>query len=243
MLRMQIWQYAVVGSVALPCLAGMSWTVVRMFARRAAAPATLREATAFESAAACATAPTGARAFDGWAYRVPARVAGRLRLVVDAGLVSIAGPRVPSWLYQMWIWVQALILALVPAAFVAAAVRLDWRWVLVGAGVFLLSLGVSGMGAGLWPGLGEMEWLAAGRFKAVEFPVGAVSDVKVGAGWADGGIDLVLLPYKGPIDMMSRDHAVSFWGPDEDGREVRYAVMLPDTSDATALAALLRNDR
>jgi len=237
--RMQMWQWVVVGVVALACVAGMSFTVARMFARRAAAPATLREATAFESAAVEGTIPDGATAYDGYAYRVPARLAGRVRVVVDHGTVSIAGPRVNSVLYQLWIWVQALVLALVPAALVAAIVKLDWRWLVLALAIFAGQFLFSGIGAGLWPGLGEMEWMAKGRFSAVEFPVTSVSEVKIGAGWADGGIDVVLMPVKAGIDALSKDHAVSFFAPDEQGREVRYAILVPSAEEASRLAAEL----
>lgn len=240
MFRMQMWQYVVVGIVALACVGAMSWTVSGIFARRAASPATLREATAFESAAASAEAPAGALALDGFSYRVPARLAGRLRVVVLEGTVSLAGPRVASGPYQSWIWAQALVLALVPVALVTAAVKLDWRWLAVAVGVLAVQLAFSSLLAAAWPGIGELDWLSAGRFRAVEFPVAAVSDVKIGVGWADGGIDVVLLPVKAGIDAMSKDHAVSFFAPDEDGREVRYAVHFPRSEDATALAEALR---
>jgi hypothetical protein len=238
-MQMVAWQWAVTGAVALACMGGMTFTVARMFSRRAAAPALLREATAFESAAVAGVAPIGASAFDGFAYRVPARLAGRVRVVVSDGRVSVAGPRVASGLYEAWIWIQALLLALVPAALVAALVDLDWRWLVAGVGIFAVSFGISGLGAGLWPAVGEMEWLVAGRFKAVEFPLSAVSDVKIGAGWADGGIDVVLLPIRAGIDALSKDVAVSFWGPDERGRQVRYAILIPSADDASRLAGLL----
>lgn len=121
----------------------------------------------------------------------------------------------------------------------AAVVTLDWRWLPVALAVFLVSFGISGLGAGLWPAIGEMDWMAAGRFKAVEFPVGAVHEVKIGAGWADGGIDVVLLPIRAGIDALSKDVAVSFWAPDEYGREVRYAILVPAAADAAAMAGLL----
>jgi hypothetical protein len=98
----------------------------------------------------------------------------------------------------------------------------------------------SAAGAGLWPGLGEMDYIEAGRFHAVEFAAARVHDVKVGPGWADGGIDAVLLPVKGGIDAMSVGRAVSFFAPDEDGRDVRYAVHMTSEADADALSALLR---
>lgn len=239
MFKMQTWQMVVVALVAIACLGTMSVTLVRMFGRRAAAPATLREATAFESAAVGAEAPAGAVAYDAFSYRVPARLAGRTRIVVSDGLVSVAGPRVPGGLYEVWIWIQALLLALVPAALVAALVRLDWRWVVTALAIFVFGQVFSAIGAGVFPGLGEFDWMSAGRFKAVEFPVAAVSDVKIGPGWADGGIDTVLLPVKGGIDAMSEGHAVSFTAPDENGRSVRYALHLPKAADASALAACL----
>ncbi len=240
MFRMQAWQWVVVALVAATCVGWMSVTVGRMFGRRASGPATLREATAFESARVGAQAPAAARAFDGFSYRVPGRLAGRMRVMVSDGRVSVAGPRVPSGLYQAWIWVQALLLALVPAAFTAAAVKLEWRWAAVAVAIFVAGQLFSAAGAGIWPGLGEMDFIDAGRFKAVEFGVSEVHDVKIGEGWADGGIDAVLLPVKGGIDAMSKGRAVSFFAPDDEGRDVRYAFHMPSDADAEALAGLLR---
>lgn len=239
MFRMQMWQWIVVGVVAAVCVGTMSFTVARMFSRRASSAAASREATAFESAAATAPAPAGAHSYDSFAYRVPARFAGRTRIVVDGGKVSVAGPRVSAGLYRFWIWLQALVLALVPAAIVAALVKLDWRWAGAALGVFVLWFVISSAGAVAWPGMGELDWIGAGRFKAVEFRVAAVHDVKIGEGWADGGIDLVQLPIKGGIDAMAKGHAVSFTAPDEDGYDVRYALHVPSAEDAASLAGLL----
>ena len=211
-----------------------------MFGRRAAAgPARLREASAFESARVGAEAPDGAVAFDAFAYRVPALLAGRVRVVVDEGRVSVAGPRVPAGLYQVWIGLQAVLLALVPAVLVGAVLRLDARWLLLGLGVFVVAWAIAIVGAGLWPGLGEVAYIDRGRFQAVEFGLGDVRAVKVGAGWADGGIDVVLLPYKRVIDALAAGRAVSFFAPDDAGRDVRYALHMTSEADATALAALL----
>ena len=240
MFRMQLWQWVVIGAAATVFVGGMSVTVARMFGRSAEAPATIREATAFESAAVDAGAPAGAKSFDAFSYRVPARLAGRSRVVVLGDRVSVTGPRVPSALYQSWIWIQALLLALVPVALIAAAVKLEWRWLLVTLGVFLVGQIVSALGAGIWPGLGEMDYIEQGRFKAVEFERSQVHDVKIGEGWADGGIDIVLLPVKGGIDALSADRAVSFYAPDEDGRDVRYALHMTSEAAATELVGLLR---
>jgi hypothetical protein len=237
---MQLWQWFVIGAAALIFVGGMSVTVVRMFGRSAEAPATLREATGFESAAVEADAPIGARAFDAFSYRVPARLAGRSRIVVANDSVSVTGPRVPSVLYQSWIWIQAILLSLVPVAFVVAVVRFEWRWLLIALSVFLAGQLVSALGAGIWPGLGEMEYIARGRFKTVEFQRSQVHDVKIGEGWADGGIDVVLLPVKGGIDALSANRAVSFYAPDEDGLNVRYALHMTSDAAATELAGLLR---
>ena len=241
MFSTQPWQWLVVGAVALACVGAMAWSVVRMLGRHApGGPATLREATAFESARVGAEAPAGTIAFDAFAYRVPARLAGRVRIVVDDGRASVAGPRVPAGLYRVWIWLQAVLLALVPAAVVGAVLRWDAGWLLLALGVFVASWAISVLGAGLWPGLGEVAFIARGRFQAVEFAVTDVRSVKVGEGWADGGIGVVLLPYKRAIDALAARRAVSFFAPDDAGRDVRYALHMTSEADAAALAALPR---
>lgn len=240
MFRMHTWQLIVVGVVAVACVAYMSFTIVRMFGRRAEGPpATPREATAFESARVGAEPPANARAFDGFSYRVPGRMAGRSRLVVEGDTLSLAGPRVPFGIYAFWIWLQGLLLALVPAAFVAAALRLDWKWLVTGLALFIAGQAVSALGAGLWPGLGETEYIEGGRFKAVEFRLEQVHDVKIGAGWADGGIDVVVMPVVKGIDKLAEGRAVSFFAPDEAGRDVRYAFHFASDEDANEFSAVL----
>lgn len=237
---MQTWQLIVVGAVALVCVAYMSFTIARMFGRRAdGPPATLREATAFESARVGAEPPGAARAFDGFSYRVPGRMAGRSRLVVRGDTVVLAGPRVPFGIYAFWIWLQGLLLALVPAALVAVAVLLDWKWLVAAVAIFIAGQAVSALGAGIWPGLGETDYIEGGRFKAVEFRVGQVHDVKIGAGWADGGIDVVVMPVVKGIDKLAQGRAVSFFAPDDAGRDVRYAFHFASDEDATEFAGLL----
>ena len=240
MFSLQPWQWIVVGMVALVCVGVVGSSVGRMFGRRAVGGrATLREATAFESARVDANAPFGAVAFDAFAYRVPARLAGRVRIVVDGGRVSVAGPRVPAGVYQAWIWLQAVLLALVPAALVGAVLRWDARWLLLALGLFVAAWAIATLGAGLWPGLGEVAYIDRGRFQAVEFALEDVRAVKVGEGWADGGIDIVLLPYKRAIDALAARRAVSFYAPDDAGRDVRYALHMTSEADTSALAALL----
>lgn len=89
-------------------------------------------------------------------------------------------------------------------------------------------------------GPGETDYIQGGRFKAVEFARVQVHDVKIGEGWAGGGIDVVLMPVNGGIDGLAKGRAVSFDAPDEDGREVRYALHMVSEADATESAGLLR---
>jgi hypothetical protein len=240
---MQVWQQVVIGMVAAASLVWMSAAIVRVFGRRVTAAGVLREGTAVESALVGGVVPPGSRVFDGWSYRVGARFAGRVRVAVYEDRVAVAGPRVPRRLYQAWIWVQGLVLALVPAAIVAAVVALDWRWLLWAVGLLVVSFAVSMGGAGLWPGLGELGASTdGGSFTALEFPRSSVRDVAIGKGWSRGGLEVVLLPYKAGIDMMAGARAVSFFAPDENGREVRFAVHMHSDPDAVDLAALLNGE-
>jgi len=222
MFDMQVWQWSVIGVVALVCVGWMCSAIARLFGRQASDTAMLRRASRVESALVGGTVPQGAQVFDGWAYRVGARFAGRVRIAVYADRVAVAGPRVPRRLYEAWIWVQGVLLALVPPALVAAIVALEWRWLVVGVVTFLVSYGISFGGAGLWPGLGEL-FQEEGYFKALEFPRASVREVDIGKGWSKGGFEVVLFPYKAAIDRMAGS-AVSFFAPDESGHEVRFAI-------------------
>jgi hypothetical protein len=238
MFEMQTWQYIVTVIVAVASVAWMSLALVRLFSRRATGRAVVRLATAVESGFVGGTVPEGARVFDGWAYRVGARFAGRIRIAVYEDRVAVAGPRVPRWLYEVWMWVQGLLLALVPPALVAAVVALDWRWLVAAVVIFLVSFGISIGGAGLWPGLGEIL-TEQGTFKALEVPRASVREVDVGKGWAKGGLEVVLFPYMAAVDKMAEGLAVSFFAPDEAGREVRFAVDMYSSEQAHALSDLL----
>ena len=237
---MQMWQETVVSIVAVVSLGWMSCAIVRLFSRPASNKAMVREATVVESALVGGTVPEGARVFDGWSYRVGARFAGRVRVAVYSDRVAVAGPRVPRRLYQLWVWVQGLLLALVPPAMATAIVTLDWRWLLAAIAVFVVSFTISMGGAGLWPGLGELGASpVGGYFKALEFPRTSVRDVAIGKGWSKGGFEVVLLPYKAAIDKMAEARAVSFFAPDEYGREVRFAVHMHADEDARELSGML----
>jgi len=239
MFDMQLWQWitclVTAGLAVGAMVAALSWT----FYRQAPTRATVRKSSRVESALVGGTVPDGARVFDAWAYRLGARFAGRVRVAVYEDRVAIAGPRVPRLLYLAWMWVQCLLLALVIPLLVAAVVNLDWRWLVVAVVAFFLSFGISFGGAGLWPGLGEILD-DEGYFKALEFPRESVREVDIGKGWSKGGFGFLLFPYKPAIDKMSEDLTVSFFSPDEDGREVRVAVAMYTSESARELAEILR---
>ena len=238
MFEVQAWQGIVIDVVGIVSVGYMSFVIVRLLARRASTAGHVREATAVESALIEGTVPEGARIFDGWSYRVGARFAGRVRVAVYADSVAVAGPRTPRRLYQVWIWVQGLLLALVPPTLAASVVLLDWRWLLSSVGVLLVAFAVSAGGAGLWPGLGELE-AVDGAFNALEFPRTSVREVDIGKGWSKGGLEIVLLPYRAMVDKMAEGRAVSFFAPDEYGHEVRFAIHMYSEEKALELAGLL----
>lgn len=237
---MAAWQIATVAITAVACVGGMSVTVWRLFARTSAGVGVARAGSAAESGLYAAQAPAGAQVFDGFSYRVSARFAGRSRVVLDGDRIAFCGPRGPRALYAFWIWLQALLMAAAPVALVWAAVTLDWRPLLWAAGLVVASTLVMAIGAGVWPGLGEVPGLTDGHYPALEMSRSAVRDVKVGPGWADGGLAVVLLPYVRPIDALAEGHAVSWWGPDEHGKEVRFALHCYDSEQARELAILLK---
>lgn len=239
MFEMQEWQWIICLAIAVASVVVMSSAITRLFTRRASTRATLRRATPVESGLYSETAPEGAQVFDTWAYRMGARFAGRTRLTVYEDRVAIAGPRVPLRLYQIWVWIQGLLLAMVIPILVAAIVNLDWRWLVVAVVTLILSFAISMGGAGLWPGLGEL-FEEDGCFMAVEFPRSSIREVDIGRGWSKGGFEVVLFPYKTAIDKMSDGVAVSFFAPDEYGREVRFALSMYTADKALELAEVLR---
>lgn len=239
MFDMQPWQWIISGVAGVVAVGVMSSAITRLFTRKAPTKAIWRRSTRLESALFETVLPEGARVFDGWAYRMGARFAGRSRLTVYPDRVAVAGPRVPRRLYQAWIWIQGILLALVLPLLVAAIVDLSWRWLVVALVAWLLSYGISFGGAGLWPGLGEL-FEEDGCFMAVEFPRDSIHEVSIGKGWSKGGFAVVLFPYKAGIDRMSEGIAVSFFAPDEHGHEVRFAFAMYTKAHACALAEVLR---
>lgn len=240
MWHIEAWQWAIVAGVALANVVWIGGAAIRMFSRKADPPGVIRQATAFESGIADAAPPADAEAFDAFSYRVSARFAGRVRIVLYPERIAVAGPRTPKTLYRFWIWLQGMLLAVAPAAVAGAVVALDWRWLVLGVALAFLSWTVSISGAGWWPGLGELEIINAGRFLAVEFPRQAVDAVKVGAGWSDGGLAPVLWPYINGVDGLAAGRAVSFYAPDGEGIRARYALHVYSGEEARRLAEALR---
>lgn len=234
------WAWWVIATVTLASLAWMFAALFRLFGRRADTRAVEREGTALESALVGASVPDGAVAYDAWSYRVGARFAGRVRIVAQRGRVSVAGPRVSDALYRAWMWIQGILLALVVPMLVAAVVLWDGRWALAALVSFVVSWAVSMLGAGLWPALGELGAVENGRFRALDYPIASVREVDVGRGWSKGGLGVVLFPYRAAIDAMAGRRVVSFFGPDERGREVRFALHMTSDEAARELADLLR---
>ena len=156
MWEMETWQWITISAVAVANLWWIGAATVRMFSRKAATPGEIRKATAYESGIADAERPPEATAFDAFSYRVSARFAGRVRIVIYPDRVAVAGPRTPKGLYRFWMRLQGLLLALAPAALAAAVVNLDWRWLVLGIALSRFCHGLSPLPcAGWWPGLGE----------------------------------------------------------------------------------------
>ena len=239
---MVVWQQVVIVLVGVGAVGRLSAAVVRLFSARAPVRAVVRPGSTVESGLVGGVVPAEARVLDGWSYRVSARFAGRVRIAVYPDSVAVAGPRVPSGLYKVWIWVQTLLLAAVFPALAAAIVLLDWRYLVLTVGLFVLSFAVSMGGAGLWPGLGELTAEGEeGHLGALEFPRNAIREVDIGKGWSKGGFEVILFPYLAGINKLAEGRAVSFFAPDETGHEVRFALDMYAESKANELAGILRS--
>lgn len=239
MSKLSTWQLAVVIAIAVASLGFMSFQIARLQFRTASTRAVARPGDAVESGLYGAKASDGAEVFDGFSYRVGARFAGRARVVVDGDRISFCAPRGPSALYWLWIWLQGLTMAAVLPLLAWAAVSLDWRMLLWSVGMLVVSTVIMAIGAGVWPGLGETAGMGDGHYPTLEHRIAAADDVTFGPGWANGGLSWVLLPYYKGIDALAVDHAVSWFGPDENGRQVRYAMHCYDAAQARRLYELL----
>jgi hypothetical protein len=178
---------------------------------------------------------------EAYSYRVSARFGGRVWVTFKEGTVFVTGPRVPLPVYRLWIAAQALLLALVVLALVAAVALWDGRCLIAALGLLLVHLAVSGFGAGcLWEIMDLSAFAQGTRGETVSFPLSQVRDVRVGAGWARRGMWLLLLPYFKAIDSLARGLAVSFVAPAGTPDGCVYALHMGTPEDAQTLAALLR---
>jgi hypothetical protein len=235
---MQLWQWLVIGVAALVSVGYMAASMLRMFPRDDRCEGVLRPSTPLETGFIAARPVGEQQVFDGWSYRVQGRYAGRVRVVVEGERLSIAGPRIPFGLYVFWIWLQGLTFALAPVGLVWALVAWDWRPLAAAVAFLLLSVVSMALGAGIWPGFGETVLAGEGHFIAVEVPLGCVSEVQVGGGWARDGLEVVIAPYKAGIDQLATE-AVTFRAPDGEGHRVVYAIQMFSMEDAQRLGALL----
>lgn len=233
-----LWQWVLLGGVAVTSVGPMVLAMARMFPVDPDRSGTLRPSTPLETGFVGALPQAGEHAFDGWSYRVQGRYAGRVRVVVDADSLRIAGPRIPRGLYVFWIWLQGLSLSLVPVFAVWALVGLMWAPLLLALASLLVSLAAMAVGAGVWPGLGETVLAGDGHFIAIEIPRSRVREVQRGGGWARDGMQTVVLLYKKAIDPLAK-HAVTFRAPDGEGHDVIYAIQMFSDADARELEALL----
>lgn len=239
MLSLEGWRLVAVQGSALVVAGFMAFQIGRLQFRRSSARAVARPGTAAESSLYGALAPEGASVFDGFSYRVGARFAGRARVCVHDGRVSFCGPRGPYFLYWLWVWLMGLSLAATVPVLIWAAVDLSLAmlgWALL---VFVVSWLIMIVGAGVWPGLGEIPGFADGHYPALEFALADVNDATVGAGWANGGLSWVLLPFVAGVNAMAAHNGVSWFAPDDRGREVRYALHCYDKDAAAELHTLL----
>lgn len=242
MLKMHTWQLVVVIAVTVACVGYMAYTIARLLSRPEVDHTEVRPSTPLETGLVGATPEPGERVFDAFSYRTTGRFAGRVRVVVRDDTVTIAGPRAPRGLYVLWIWLQGLTLAFVPPALVLAAVKLDWRALLLALGIAVVSTAFMGLGAGIWPGMGETLFVAEGRFDAVEIPLSAVREVTIGERWARDGLRLVIAPYAPGIDKLAEGYAVCFNAPDGEGRDASYGIHMLSKDDAVELRDLLERE-
>lgn len=241
MFKMALWQWSIVALALIVFVGYMAYSILGMFPKDASGEGVVRPSTPLETGFVGAQPASSQQAFDGWSYRVQARYAGRVRVVVDGDRLSVAGPRIPFGLYSFWIWLQGLTLALVPAFLVWALVAWNWRPLAIGFGTLVVSVVVMAIGAGVWPGLGETVLAGEGHFNAVEVPLSRVSDVQVGGGWARDGMQAIVFFYKPGIDPLATN-AVTFKAPDGEGHDVVYAIQMFSNEDARKLASLLTGE-
>lgn len=181
--------------------------------------------------------------FQGYHYRTSSCFGSRVDALFGDEIAAITGPRVPLGPYRLWIGIQAVLLALVVPALVAAAAFWDWRYLALSALLLIAHLTAGGVGAGCMWELMNLIAFGEGKGDTISFPLSEVEDVRIGRGWARRGMWLLLLPYVAGINKMAEGFVVSFIGPTDDaGWTGVYALHMATPEDAQFLAAALRGD-
>jgi hypothetical protein len=182
--------------------------------------------------------------FEAYHYRTSSRFGSRVAVTLDAGRVTVSGPRAPLVAYRVWIGIQAVLLALVALALVLA-IALHNGWYVLGAVLLLLiHAAAGGVGAGcMWELMNLIAFMDGRKGDSITFTLADVQDVRIGDGWARRGMWLLLLPFVGGINSMAKEVAVSFIAPtDAAGGTGVYALHMRTSAEAQSLAALLRGE-
>jgi hypothetical protein len=185
-----------------------------------------------------------AGALTAYHYRVTGRYGFYVKLHVEDGTVGVSGPRLAPGVYAFFIGGTVLLMLLAGVALLAAALWLNWRYLLAGIGIvvayYLFSLICA---AGLYSLPDSQAMASPGTLEKVIFPVSAVREVKVGPGWDRQGIGFVIFPFVKGVDSLAGNHSVSFQAPDPvTKRYVTYAVCTYTEQEAADLAQKLRGE-
>jgi hypothetical protein len=181
-------------------------------------------------------------AITAYHYRVTSRFGYYVKIHLTDSELSVSGPRLGAGLYAFFIGGMVLLKLLTYVALFAAVAYLDWRYVLVAAGLFVGNLVFSmACAGGLWAVPDVVGLAAPGTLDKVVVPLSSVRDVLVGPGWDRQGIGFVIGGVVKAVDKQAGDRTVSFLAPDPTtGRYVTYGVCAYTSEDAADLAERLR---
>lgn len=179
--------------------------------------------------------------FEAYSYRTSSRFGSRVRVSIDAGIVTVTGPRVGGSIYRLWIAAQLLLFWLMVPAVLAAVVLWDGRYLLLALALLVLHWAVSTFGAvSFWELANVTAFMEGSMGVTIGFPLSSVQRVRIGRGWARNGLWLAIPPYVPAVNQMSEGICVSFEAPDgETGQDVVYALQMQTPEIAQSLARLL----
>jgi len=183
-----------------------------------------------------------AETFEAYSYRTSSRFGSRVKVSIDDGNVTVTGPRVGVLIHRGWIRAQVVLFWSTVPALLAAAILWDWRFLALALGLQFAHWALGTFGAVSFWELANVNAFTEGTGGAtVQFPVSAVSDVKIGRGWARHGLWLAIPLYVPGLNQMAKGFCVSFEAADgETGRDAVYALHMRTEEEGKALAALLR---